>query len=95
MFRIVSALRGFVIGGQYRTARQQQRRVSDPSKASSYVEKLGKRFFAHRYFVENLAAMFTMIAQAGGAIFASLATLGLLASLLAHRKRASEQSRKC
>ena len=56
-----------------------------PSKASSYVEKLGKRFFAHRYFVENLAARFAMVAQAGGAIFASFAVLGLLASL-AHRK---------
>ena len=56
-----------------------------PSKASSY---LGKRFFAHRYFVENLAARLAMIAQAGGAIFASFAMLGLLASL-AHRKHTS------
>ena len=56
-----------------------------PSEASSYVEKLGKRFFAHRYFLENLAARFSIVAQAGGAIFASFTVLGLLASL-AHRK---------
>ena len=49
--------------------------------AATYVEKQGKRFFAHRYFVENPAAMFTMIAQAGGAIFARFAMLGFLASL--------------
>ena len=60
-----------------------QRPFPIASKASSYVDKLGKRFFAHRYFVENLAARFAMISQAGG-----FAMLGLLASP-AHRKRAS------
>ena len=59
-----------------------------PSKASSYVEKLGKRFSAHRSFVKNLAARFAMVGQARGAIFASFTVLGLLASL-AHRKRTS------
>ena len=52
------------------------------------ILQTASHIFAHRYFVENLAARFAMIAQAGGAIFASFVMLGLLTSL-AHRKCAS------
>ena len=67
--------KGVRFGHRQRTLVDIRGAFAIPSKASSYaVEKLGKRFFEHRYFVENLAARFAMIAPAREALF-------LLASL--------------